>query len=81
MAVENMIVGLGSGVYVALGVGEGGVYMAVCVAKKDATIEPTAEVIKTSALSVGVPLPVQATKINTVKINMLLKYFFIGSPL
>ena len=72
-----MTVGLGNGVYVAVVVGNGGVYIAVCVPKKEATIEPTAEVIKTSALCVGAAVPAQAAKINAIKISMLIKYFFI----
>ena len=74
-----MIVGVGRNVAVAVDVGEGGVYMAVCVPKKDATIEPTAEVIKTSLLCVGADAPAQAAKINMIKIviSMLVKYFFI----
>jgi hypothetical protein len=52
------------------------------VPKKEATIEPTAEVIKTSGLSVGVSSPVQAAKINAIKISVLVRYFFIQvSPL
>ena len=73
------MVGLGNGVYVGVKVGVDGVYMAVCVPKKDATIEPTAEVIKTSLLWVGAAAPVQAAKINAskVKISALDIYFFI----
>jgi hypothetical protein len=51
--------------------------MAVCVPKKDATIDPTAEVIKASGFCVGVCSPVQAARINTIKIRILVTYFFI----
>lgn len=79
VGVGYMTVGLGSGVNVAVGVGAGGVYMAVCVPKKDATIEPTAEVIKASGLSVGASSPVQAVNMDTIKItmSMLVMYLFI----
>jgi hypothetical protein len=66
-------------VYVGVEVGAGGVYMAVCVPKKDATIEPTAEVIKASGLSVAVSSPVHAANMRVINIAMsvLLMYFFI----
>jgi hypothetical protein len=80
VTVEYMIVGVGVGVPVTVGVdvGDGGVYAAVWVSKKDATIVPTAEVIKTSGLS-AVSSPVQAVKMNTIKVTMIMvsEFFFI----
>ena len=72
-----MIVGVGVGVPVSVGVnvGDGGVYIAVWVSKKDATIVPTAEVIKTSGFSAGASSPVQAVKNNTIKVRMIVNFF------
>jgi hypothetical protein len=81
VAVEYMIVGVGVGVPVSVGVnvGDGGVYIAVWVSKKDATIVPTAEVIKTSGFSGGASPPVQAVKMIAIRVTMimLVEYFFI----
>jgi hypothetical protein len=85
VGVEYMIVELASGMIVGRGVevGAGGVYMAVCEAKKAPTIVPTTEVIMASGLSVEVASPVQAVKRTDairIVISILDKYFFIGSP-
>jgi hypothetical protein len=68
-----------SGMIVAVEMAAGGVYIAVCVPKKEATIVPTAEVIKTSGLSVEAASPPQAAKMDAIKItiSMLVIYFFI----
>lgn len=79
MAVGYITVELGSGTMVAVDKGVGGVYTAVCVPKKEPTMVPTTEVIKTSGSSVGGCSPVQAVNMDAIRsmISMLVTFFFI----